>query len=139
MDRLVFNENKDKYSPLLKTQYDEIVKNNKKLIIEELEILYLNKIRGKIDKFFRQLSGNDDPKSTLHDNLIIIEKKQKLDKNIIEKFHWIKRERNKFSHKEKEDIEKELSKFKLNELQEYLDKWKEVIVIMERITNESFN
>lgn len=139
LDQLVFNENKDKYSPLLKTQYDEIVKNNKKLIIEELEILYLNKIRGKIDKFFRQLSGNDDPKSTLHDNLIIIEKKQKLDKNIIEKFHWIKRERNKFSHKEKEDIEKELSKFKLNELQEYLDKWKEVIVIMERITNESFN
>ena len=139
LDRLVFNENKDKYSPLLKTQYDEIVKNNKKLIIEELEILYLNKIRGKIDKFFRQLSGNDDPKSTLHDNLIIIEKKQKLNENIIEKFHWIKRERNKFSHKEKEDIEKELSKFKLNELQEYLDKWKEVIVIMERITNESFN
>lgn len=139
LDRLVFNENKDKYSPLLKTQYDEIVKNNKKLIIEELEILYLNKIRGKIDKLFRQLSGNDDPKSTLHDNLIIIEKKQKLNKNIIEKFHWIKRERNKFSHKEKEDIEKELSKFKLNELQEYLDKWKEVIVIMERITNESFN
>ena len=72
-DQLVFNENKDKYSPLLKTQYDEIVKNNKKLIIEELEILYLNKIRGKIDKFFRQLSGNDDPKSTLHDNLIIID------------------------------------------------------------------
>lgn len=139
LDRLVFNENKDKYSPLLKTQYDEIVKNNKKLIIEELEILYLNKIRGKIDKLFRQLSGNDDPKSTLHDNLIIIEKKQKLNKNIIEKFHWIKRERNKFSHKEKEDIEKELSKFKLNELQEYLDKWKEVIAIMERITNESFN
>ena len=138
-DQLVFNENKDKYSPLLKTQYDEIVKNNKKLIIEELEILYLNKIRGKIDKLFRQLSGNDDPKSTLHDNLIIIEKKQKLNENIIEKFHWIKRERNKFSHKEKEDIEKELSKFKLNELQEYLDKWKEVIVIMERITNESFN
>ncbi|WP_406602510.1 hypothetical protein ACJA29_03515 [Metamycoplasma sualvi] len=138
-DQLVFNENKDKYSPLLKTQYDEIVKNNKKLIIEELEILYLNKIRGKIDKFFRQLSGNDDPKSTLHDNLIIIEKKQKLDKNIIEKFHWIKRERNKFSHKEKEEIEKELFKFKLNELQEYLDKWKEVIAIMERITNESFN
>ena len=139
LDRLVFNENKDKYSPLLKTQYDEIVKNNKKLIIEELEILYLNKIRGKIDKLFRQLSGNDDPKSTLHDNLIIIEEKQKLDKNIIEKFHWIKRERNKFSHKEKEEIEKELFKFKLNELQEYLDKWKEVIVIMERITNESFN
>ena len=139
LDQLVFNENKDKYSPLLKTQYDEIVKNNKKLIIEELEILYLNKIRGKIDKFFRQLSGNDDPNSTLHDNLIIIEEKQKLNKNIIEKFHWIKRERNKFSHKEKEDIEKELSKFKLNELQEYLDKWKEVIVIMERITNESFN
>lgn len=139
LDQLVFNENKDKYSPLLKTQYDEIVKNNKKLIIDELEILYLNKIRGKIDKFFRQLSGNDDPKSTLHDNLRIIEKKQKLDKNIIEKFHWIKRERNKFSHKEKEDIEKELFKFKLNELQEYLDKWKEVIAIMERITNESFN
>lgn len=138
-DQLVFNENKDKYSPLLKTQYDEIVKNNKKLIIEELEILYLNKIRGKIDKLFRQLSGNDDPKSTLHDNLIIIEKKQKLNENIIEKFHWIKRERNKFSHKEKEEIEKELSKFNLNELQEYLDKWKEVIVIMERITNESFN
>ena len=99
----------------------------------------MNKNRGKNDKLFRQLSGNDDPKSTLHDNLIIIEKKQKLNKNIIEKFHWIKRERNKFSHKEKEDIEKELSKFKLNELQEYLDKWKEVIVIMERITNESFN
>lgn len=138
-DQLVFNENKDKYSPLLKTQYDEIVKNNKKLIIEELEILYLNKIRGKIDKLFRQLSGNDDPNATLHDNLIIIEEKQKLNENIIEKFHWIKRERNKFSHKEKEDIEKELSKFKLNELQEYLDKWKEVIVIMERITNESFN
>lgn len=139
LDWLVFNENKDKYSPLLKTQYDEIVKNNKKLIIEELEILYLNKIRGKIDKLFRQLSGNDDPKSTLHDNLRIIEKKQELDKNIIEKFHWIKRERNKFSHKEKEEIEKGLSKFKLNELQEYLDKWKEVIAIMERITNESFN
>ena len=137
-EKVFFTESENKYKEL-ESKYNQLIKENKDLIIEEIYNLMSKQIIGKLDEFLRKLSNNLNTKSSLHDNLKIIEEKKILNKNTIEKLRWIKDERNKFAHSSETMFKDTLLESSLEFLNDYHSKLKIIIEEMEKRNNESFN
>lgn len=131
-----------KYNIMLKEVKNDIDALNKnissyeeKLIMKEKNELILHiynyidsKIKGHIDEFLKQICDDSTLKWNA-EKIKSIKDKKKLDDNDIKLLEWANKERNDWSHATRESIMEKFSKFNLDELNQYYDKWKEVTKI----------
>lgn len=109
-------------------EVDNLIKQKKDLLINKINEIFQDKIKGNIDTFYKKNYEQD----VKNDKKFIPKKNTVFDNNELKMVGWLKKERHEWAHSDNDNYIKRLENKNLEQLNEYCEKLLKAVNVMKR-------